>query len=251
MTTEGSLHGQVAIITGSGRGIGAACALELGARGASVVVNYRRDAQAAEGVRQEILDAGGQAIVVQADVATPEGADALADAARRAYGRVDILVCNAGPLFGPTPLTDLTWEILGDIVMKDVQCAFFITEAVLPTMIEQERGRIVFIGSVASRRPTRGLTHHATGRAAVTAFAQSVAVEMGPHGITANVVAPGMVLTDRTAAAGPMTARLAAITPVGRLATPQDVARAVAFFAADAEGFYTGAVLPIDGGLTS
>lgn len=249
MSAVSSLHGKSAIVTGSGRGIGAATALELAKGGANVVVNYLHNADAAEAVQHQIADAGGTATVVQADVSTQDGANALADAALREFGRIDILVSNAGPLFRPIPVTDLSWDDLSGIVDQDLKCAFFSTKAVLPTMIEQHYGRIVYIGSVSSSHPTRGLSHHGVARAAVTTFAQSVAAEMGTHNITSNVVAPGMVQTDRTAAAGPMLERLAAMTPVGRIATPADVGRAVRFFAGDSEGFYTGIRMPVDGGL--
>lgn len=245
-----ALQGRTAIVTGSGRGIGAEIARDLAAGGARVVLNYRSDGAAAEAVQQQIVDTGGQAHVVRADVSTPEGAEQLAEAARTTFGSIDVLVSNAGPLFRPIPLHEMSWEDFGGTVEADLRCAFFSTQAVLPTMTEQKRGRVVYIGSVSGDHPTPGLSHHGAARAALTTFARYVATESAPHGITANVVAPGMVQTDRTRGAGPMIEQLAARTPAGRIATPADVARAVRFFAADDEGFSTGMVLPVDGGLT-
>lgn len=241
---------RVAIVTGSGRGIGAATAAGLARHGVDIVVNYLHDADSAESVRRRIADAGGRVVVVQADVSTADGASGLRDAALDAFGRIDILVSNAGPLFRPVAIADMTWDDLNAIVATDLQCAFHATKAVLPAMVAQQYGRLVYIGSMSARHPTRGLAHHAAARASVTAFARSVAVEAARQGVTANVVAPGMVTTDRTAAAGgEYVARVAGMTPVGRIATPDDVARAVRFFALDAEGFHTGTVLPVAGGL--
>lgn len=251
MSDSGSLQGLSAIVTGSGRGIGAATAIELAGRGARLVLNYLHNAEAAEGVCRQITAAGGAAVVRQADAATQAGADTLADAALSAYGGIDILVSNAGPLFRPIPIIEMTWEDLGGNLDADMKCAFFSTKAVLPTMIERGRGRIIYIGSASSRRPTPGVAHHGSSRAAIATFAQYVAVEMGRHGITANVVAPGMVQTDRTAGLGEITTHIGAMAPVGRIATPEDVARAVAFFAGDAEGFYTNGYFPVDGGVTT
>src|SRR5699024_2304732 len=143
----------------------------------------------------------------------------------------------------------MTWEEFGGTVEQDIRSAFFSTKAVLPAMIDQRHGRIVYIGSMSAVHTTPGVAHHGAGRAAITAFARYVATEAGSHGITANVVAPGMVRTDRTAAAGETLDKVAAATPVGRVATPADVARAVRYFAADADGFVTGSTLPVDGGL--
>lgn len=244
------LAGQAAIVTGSGRGIGAACAVHLARLGADVVVNYVSDEHSAAATSEQIQQAGARAVVVGADVSTPEGAASLVDAATSNFGRLDILVSNAGPLFRPIPLVDMTWEDFDGIVRRDLQAAFCSTKAVLPTMIEQHRGRIVYIGSSSAHHPTPGLAHHGTARAGLAAFAAYVAKEVGKEGITANVVAPGMVRTDRTAMIGAGLDHMGAMAPVGRVATPEDVARAVGFFAADADGFYTGARFPVDGGMT-
>ena len=250
MPDHDHLQDMSAIVTGSGRGIGAATAIELARHGARVVVNYLHNAEAADGVRRQIIDAGGAAVVAQGDTTTEEGANALAEAAMTSYGRIDILVSNAGPLFRPIPLADMTWDDLGRNLNQDMKSAFFSTKAVLPAMVERKYGRIVYIGSRSGRHPTPGLAHHGSSRAAVTVFAEYVAVEMARHGITSNVVAPGMVQTDRTAPLGDMLTQVAAMTPVGRIATPEDVARAVRFFAGDTDGFYTNTYFPVDGGMS-
>lgn len=250
MPQDTSLEGKSAIVTGSGRGIGAAIATELAARGARIVIDYLHNADAAAAVRDAIVQAGGTATTLQADAATEEGTARLAETALEEFGGIDILVSNAGPLFRPIPLTEMTWNDFNGVLELDARCAFLSTKAVLPTMVERGHGRIVYIGSASSGHASPGLAHHGSARAAVTAFARYVAAETGRHGITANVVAPGMVRTDRTSAAGPMLERMGAMTPAGRVATPEDVARAVAFFAGDDAGFYTGTVFPVDGGLT-
>lgn len=245
------LTDKAAIVTGSGRGIGAAIALHLARLGAGVVVNYLHDEASARTVAKQIEAAGGRAVVVGADAGTPEGTQALADAAREELGGVDVLVSSAGPLFRPIPLTEMTWEDFGGLVGKDLASAFHATQAVLPTMIEQHWGRIVFIGSASAHHPSPGMAHHGSSRAALASFSAYVSREMAPHGITANTVSPGMVRTDRTAAAADAIARMGRMTPRGRVAEPEDVARAVGIFAADAEGFFTGTDFPVDGGLTA
>jgi 3-oxoacyl-[acyl-carrier protein] reductase len=244
------LTGQSAIVTGSGRGIGAAIAAHLADLGASVIVNYLHNEEPAITVRDGIRNDGGQAEVVQADAGTPEGARSLVSAAQEAFGRLDILVSNAGPLFRPVPLTEMSWDEFGGLVKADLSSAFNVTQAVLPVMIEQQFGRIIYIGSGSAHHPSPGLAHHGSSRAALTTFATYVAKEMAQNGITANVVSPGIVLTDRTAAASDAVTYMGSQTPVGRIAEPDDVARAVGFFAADSGGFYTGTNFPVDGGLT-
>lgn len=244
------LRGRNAIVTGSGRGIGAAIATHLAARGANVIVNYLNNEDAALTVRDAIRAGGGRPEVVQADAGTSEGAGSLVTAAQETFGRVDILVSNAGPLFRPIPLMEMTWDDFGGLIDADLGSAFNSTQAVLPTMIENGFGRIIYIGSASARHPSPGLAHHGSARAALRSFATYVAKETAQHGITANVVSPGMVLTDRTAAAAEQVAAMGSHTPVGRIAEPDDVARAVGFFAADSVGFYTGTDFPVDGGLT-
>lgn len=240
---------KVAIVTGSGRGIGAATAIQLAEQGAKVVLNYLNNRDAVEEVQQEIKDLGGQSIIVQADVMTEEGANTLAQSALDNYGSIDVLVSNAGPLFQPISLENMTWDDLSGNIDQDMKAAFFITKAVLKTMSENHFGRIIYIGSGSSEKPTPGLAHHGSARAALTSFAKYVAKEMSSKGITANVVAPGMVKTDRTMHSPEMMEQVAAFTPVQRIATPSDVARVVSFFANDEEGFYTGVSFPVDGGL--
>lgn len=245
------LEGKVAIVTGSGRGIGAATAIHLAELGADVVVNYLHNSEPAGAVRDLIIGLGRRAVAIGADAGTNEGAESLAAAALAEFGRLDILVSNAGPLFRPIPLADMTWDDFSSVVVQDLSATFHSTKAVLPTMIASGSGRIIYIGSASAHNVTPGLAHHGSSRAALEAFGAYVAKEMGPHGITANVVSPGMVLTDRTAKATTTTDAIGARTPAGRIATPEDVARVVGFFASDAAGFYTGVNFTADGGMTA
>lgn len=249
--SEESLKSRTAIVTGSGRGIGAAVAIDLASAGANVVINYLSNEEAAQAVRKKIEDAGGSALVVQADVSTAEGADALVAATEKEFGGVDILVSNAGPLFRPVPLTEMTWDEFGGTIDQDVRCAFFTTKAVMQGMTERGYGRIVYIGSMSADHPTGGLSHHGAARAALTTFARYVAVETGGSGVTANVVAPGIVRTDRTTSLGEYLDMVGKSAPAGRVATPDDVARAVRHFAGDPDGFVTGAVFPVNGGMSA
>ncbi|WP_425826960.1 SDR family oxidoreductase [Streptomyces fractus] len=239
-----------ALVTGAGRGIGAATARELAARGYRVAVNYHSNREAADQVVKAIEVEGGEAVALQADVFDPAQAEDLLRAAAP-DGRLDVLVCNAGARFTPTPVRDLAWEDFRQKVTDELAAVYTFTQRALETMGARGQGRIVYVSSAVAGGPTSpGMAAHGTSKSALNTFARFAAYEAGPLGIRINVVAPGFVRTEASAHV-PQQAqqRLADMTPLGqRVAEPEDVARAIAALVGEETGFVTGAVLPVDGG---
>jgi NAD(P)-dependent dehydrogenase (short-subunit alcohol dehydrogenase family) len=242
---------RVAVITGASRGIGAATALVLAERGFRVVVNYRSSADQAEQVVRAVTEAGGEALAMRADVTEgDEVADMVAEAEKR-WGRIDVLVHNALIPFDVTLFADLTWEQLGGKLERELRAAYLITKAIVPGMISRKYGRMVFLSTGLSKRPRDGMIALGTAKAAMDQFVRYIALELAPHGITANLVAPATV--DETTVTDQLTPQqmehLGASNPMGRLVRPDEVAKTVAFLASEDSGFTTGAYLPVNGGL--
>jgi NAD(P)-dependent dehydrogenase (short-subunit alcohol dehydrogenase family) len=248
---EKPLTGKVALVTGGSRGIGAATASVLAERGFRVVVNYRASAQEAEEVVAAISKAGGEAVAIQADVTVPGDVARMVGDIDQRWGGVDVLVHNALIPFDITSFAELTWEQLGGKLDRELRAAFLLTKAVVPGMISRGHGRLVFLSTGLSRHPREGMITLGTAKAALDQFVRYIALELAPHGITANLVAPGTVAG--TAMSQKLTQEklheLAAATPMGRLVTPDDVARTVAFFASDDSGFTTGHYISLSGGV--
>ncbi|BBZ45533.1 SDR family NAD(P)-dependent oxidoreductase [Mycobacterium parmense] len=242
---------RVAVITGASRGIGAATALVLAQRGFRVVVNYHSSAEQADEVVRAATAAGGAAIAIRADVTAPDDVTAMMDQATREWGRVDVLVHNALIPFAVTSFADLTWEQLGGKLDRELHAAYLITKAVVPGMISRGYGRLVYLSTGLSRRPREGMIALGTAKAALDQFVRYVALEVAPHGITANLVAPATVA--ETKVSGQLSPgevkRLGVTNPMGRLVTPEEVAKTVAFLASADSEFTTGHYLPVNGGL--
>ncbi|MEU7871084.1 SDR family oxidoreductase [Dactylosporangium sp. NPDC049140] len=244
--------GRVALVTGASRGIGAATARLLAARGMRVVVNYVRSGTAAEEVVTGIEAAGGHALAVQADVREAAAVERVIEQVQAAWGGIDVLVHNALTPFVIKPFRDMTWEELGGKLDQEMRAAFAVTKAVLPAMTERGWGRIIFLGTGLSRRPREGMIALGTSKAALAQFARYLAQELGPRGITVNIVEPGPVEDTRTLAHALDEAhkqRQVAATPLGRLAHPDDVAQAVAFYASEENAFMTGTTAAVNGGM--
>ena len=247
-----NLQGKVALITGGGRGIGAATAKLLAARGARVAVNYLSNAQAAEGVVTEIRAASGEAYAIQTDVRDAQQVARLTASVIETYGRLDILVSNAAMRSRFVPFEQMAWEEFAQRVNDELKAAFQVTQAVLPVMTRQQYGRLVYIGSEHANGPALpGSIAHGTAKAALVTFVKYLAYELGPRGITANVVSPGGVETEGSVAflATAFKPSGAAAIPLGRRARPEDIAGVIAFFADDDSGFMTGTCAPVTGGL--
>lgn len=238
-----------ALVTGGSRGIGAATSRELAARGYRVAVNYFSNREAADQVVKRIETDGGEAFAVRADVYDPRQAAELLE--RSAVdGRLDVLVCNAGARFTPTPLPSLSWDDFHAKVTNELASVYTLTQRALAVMGARGGGRIVYVSSaVAEGPPAVGMAAHGTAKAALNTFARFVAYEAGPLGINVNVVAPGFVRTEASAGLPvEFQQRLVEHTPLGRVAEPEDVARAIAMLVGAEAGFITGSVVTVDGG---
>ena len=244
-----NLTNKIALVTGASRGIGRAIALDLAARGATVVVNYNASAAAADEVVAAITAAGGKASAMQADVSKFEAAQALVKYAVDTYGRLDILVNNAGTT-RDTLLMTMKEDDWDHIMATDLKSVFNCCKAASRGMIRQRAGRIVNITSVVGLAGGAGQTNYAAAKAGVIGFTKSMAKEVGSRGITVNCVAPGFIPTALTSVLTPEQKEMAIkATPLGRFGTPEDVAYAVSFLASDLAAYITGAVLSVDGGL--
>jgi NAD(P)-dependent dehydrogenase (short-subunit alcohol dehydrogenase family) len=242
---------RVVIVTGASRGIGAATAKLLADRGFRVAVNYRSSAAQADDVVAAISSSGGQAVAIKADVTVPAEVTAMLKQVNESWGTVDVLVHNALTPFAVTSFADLTWEQLGNKLDQELHAAFLMTKAVVPDMISQGYGRLVFLTTGLSRRPRAGMINLGTAKAALDQFVRYIAQELAPHGITANLVAPSTV--DETELSTQLSADIQSevrkANPMGRLVRPDEVARTVAFFAGDEAAFTTGTYAPVNGGL--
>lgn len=243
---------QVAVITGASRGIGAATARVLADDGFRVVVNYRSSAAEAEEVVATITSAGGQAIAVKADVTSPDDVTAMFGEIEERWGQVDVLVHNALIPYDITSFSDLTWDQLGGKLDRELHAAFLLTKAVVPGMTSRGYGRLLYLTAEPSRHPRNGMINLGVSKAAMNSFVRYVALELAPHGITANLVAPATVQgTSMNQKLTPEQLHaLGAAAPMGRLVKPDEVAKTLAFLASEDSGFTTGHYFPLDGGLT-
>ena len=244
-----SMEGNVALVTGGGRGIGRAICLELARRGASVAVNYAGNRQAAEETVRLCRELGVEAEAFQADVADPTSCEALVTSVKERFGKLDILVNNAGITRDGLLMTAKT-EDVSAVLDTNLKGAYFCTKAAAKVMLRQKYGRIVSLSSVVGLRGNPGQTAYAASKAGILGLTKAAAKELAGRDITVNAVAPGYIETDMTAVL-PDKAKdaMLATIPKGRPGTPEDVARAVAFFAEQASGYITGQVLCVDGGM--
>jgi 3-oxoacyl-[acyl-carrier protein] reductase len=240
------LEGRVALVTGGSRGIGAAVSAELARAGAEVVVNYTSNATAADEVCAAI---GDHAHAVQGDVSTMPGATGLVEQVESEIGPVAILVNNAG-ITRDNLIMKLAEDDWRDVIDTNLGGAFFTCRAVARPMLKRRTGTIVNMSSVVGVHGNAGQTNYAASKAGLIGLTKSLAKELGGRGIRVNAIAPGYIATELTDAL-PEPAREAILksTPLGRLGTTDDVARAVRFLVSDAAAFVTGHVLAVDGGL--
>ncbi|MFJ8047002.1 SDR family oxidoreductase [Streptomyces luteogriseus] len=244
MTSQGTLDGKVALVTGGSRGIGAATAVRLAREGADVAVGYVNGKEAAEDVVRAVEALGRRAVALRADTGDATEAAEVVDAAAEALGRLDILVNNAGVgVLGP--LDTLSLADVDRVLGINVRGVFLASQAAAAWL--PEGGRIITIGScMAQRVPGPGGTLYATSKAALAGLTKALARELGARGITANLVLPGPIDTDMNPADGPYAAGQAAMTALGRFGTAEEVASTVAHLAGAT--YVTGAEFSVDGG---
>lgn len=243
------LSGRVAIVTGGGRGIGRAIALELAERGASIVVNYNRSADAAQEVVKTIEDVGGQALAVQADVSVATDAERLMEAALEAYEKIDILVNNAGVTRDNLimRMKEEDWDVVLDTNLKS---AWLCAKLVSRKMMRQRYGRIINMSSVVGIAGQAGQSNYSASKAGIIGLTKSLARELADRNITVNAVAPGFIPTSMTNdLSDELKEQAVAMIPAKRMGTVEEVAYAVAFLASEEAGYITGQVLSVDGGM--
>ena len=245
-----ALEGKTALVTGASRGIGRAIALELARQGADIAVNYARSAEAASQVVAEIEALGRRAVALSADVGDFTQAAALVKSTVSALGRLDILVNNAG-ITRDTLLLRMQEADWDEVLRVNLKGAFNTSKAAARLMARQRAGRIINVSSISGLMGQVGQANYSASKAGLIGLSKSMAREFAGRGITVNVVAPGFITTDMTAALPDgLREQMLKLIPLGRFGAVEDVASTVAFLASDVAAYITGVVLPVDGGLS-
>ena len=240
---------RAAVVTGGSRGIGRAVCVALAKQGCNVIVNYCHGETNAQETVALCKAEGVEAVAVQADVSTAEGCKKLFDEAMNAFGRVDVLVNNAG-ITRDNLILRMTEADFDAVLNANLKGAFLCCKEAARRMVRQRYGRIINLSSVVALRGNAGQTNYAASKAGIIGLTKSLARELASRNVTVNVVAPGFIETDMTAALPEaVRAEMAKGIPAGRAGRPEDVANAVAFFAAEQSSYLTGQVLCADGGM--
>ncbi|WP_448510464.1 3-oxoacyl-[acyl-carrier-protein] reductase [Immundisolibacter sp.] len=239
---------QVAVVSGSSRGIGRAIALELARRGMAVVVNYRSAETEAQAVAAEVRALGVDCLCLQADVADPDQARGLIREVQAQWGRLDVLVNNAGITRDKTlrKLTDDDWL---QVINTNLGSVYYCTSAAMPIMIEQNYGRIINISSYVGQAGNFGQANYGASKGGIIAFTKTAALELARYGITVNAIAPGFTETEMLSKVPPdVQDKIRARIPMGRFGKPEEVAKVVAFVATEAD-YITGQQINVNGGV--
>ena len=244
-----NLSGKVAFVTGASRGIGRAIALRLAADGAKVALNFSSNVAKAEEVKDAIISQGGEALLVQGDVSNFAVVTELIKKVVDEWGRLDILINNAG-ITRDNLLLKMSEDDFDKVIATNLKGVFNCTKAVTKLMMKQRGGRIVNMSSVVGLKGNISQANYAAAKAGIIGFTKSVARELASRGVTVNAVAPGFINTDMT---GALSEKVKEVIlqeiPAGRMGNPEDVANAVAFLVSDQAAYITGQVLSVDGGM--
>lgn len=248
------LTGKVAIVTGSTKGIGKAIAERLAEHGAKVVISSRKAGPCEEVAAAINARSAGHAIAIPANISSKDDLQRLMDETRKAFGKIDILVCNAAvnPYYGP--LLDISDEAFDKIMGSNVKSNIWLSSLVIPQMAERGNGSVIIISSIGGLRGSTVIGAYGISKAADFSLCRSLAGEWGPKGVRINCVAPGLIKTDFARALWEDEERLkrrCATTPLRRIGEPDEIAGAVAYLASDASTFMTGQTIVVDGGVTT
>lgn len=242
------LKGRVALVTGAGRGIGRAVALELAHRGADIALNYRVNLAEAESLADQIRECGVDSMLVQGDVASRQQAHDLIQTVLDAWKRLDILVNNAG-ITRDKSLRKMVDDEWSDVINVNLNGTYYCTSAAIPSMVDQKFGRIINISSYVGQAGSFGQPNYAAGKGGMIAFTKAVAIELAKHNITVNAIAPGFTSTEMLSQIpANVLDQIRAKIPMGRLARPEEIAKAAAFLAVDGD-YITGQQLNVNGGI--
>ncbi|MEE9227307.1 MAG: SDR family NAD(P)-dependent oxidoreductase [Acidobacteriota bacterium] len=244
-----NLSGKVAVVTGGARGIGRSCCLLMAQAGARVIVNYRKNVAAARHTVEEIQSQGGEAAAAQADVSRPEACRELLRESARQFGGIDILVNNAG-IWKEAPVEKMTDEQWDETMAINLRGPFLCCREAIPYLKARETGRIINISSTAGQRGEPLHSHYAASKGALQSFTKSLAVELAPHRITVNCVAPGWIATDMCEEPfrGEGRKAIESGIPLGRVGRPEEIAATVLFLASSLSSYLTGEIINVNGG---
>jgi 3-oxoacyl-[acyl-carrier protein] reductase len=252
MSNSFDLNGKVALVTGGSSGIGRATAELLATNGARVAVNFHQNQAGAESACAEIVNAGGRAIAVQADVTQASDVESLVEKTVAELGPVDILVNNAGSLVERLRILELTEARWDEVIDLNLKSAFLCCRAVAASMIERKAGAIINVSSIAGRNGgALGSIHYSTAKGGLITFTKGLAKELAAFGVRVNAVSPGVIDTryHEQFSSPEMMKTYAGMIPLGRIGTPAEVAQVICFLASDAASYLAGETIEINGGM--
>ncbi|MDT4966083.1 MAG: glucose 1-dehydrogenase [Acidobacteriota bacterium] len=252
MSDSFDLKGKVALVTGASSGIGRAAASALATNGARVAINYHRNEKGAEATREEIVNGGGCAIVVQADVSRGSDVESLVERTVAEFGPIDILVNNAGSLIERLKILELTEERWDEVIDLNLKSAFLCSRAVAASMMERKTGAIINVASIAGRNGgALGSIHYSAAKGGVITFTKGLAKELAPFGVRVNAISPGVIDTPyhEEFSTPEMMKTYAGMIPLGRVGKPAEVGNVICFLASDAASYLAGETIEINGGM--
>lgn len=244
-----NLSNKIVLVTGASRGIGAATAKRLARAGASVVINFLQNRERALAVLEEVENAGGRAMIYQADVTQRDAVDEMEKTIRGAFGPVDVLVNNAAIPFEINPVHQISWDGLRKASEHELSALYNCVHSVVPGMMAKKRGKIIIMSSRLAQQPIPKMGAYAAAKGALEALANTMAIELGPFGITVNIVTPAFALTEGSRVMPEeFREKVRRSRPLQKHLYPEDIAGAVAFLASDQADMITGSNLLVSGG---